>query len=510
MADPLYELLAPYFDQPDAPSANLHIPRPGDFNTASYLARLSTLSLADLVSSEPASLLQAAQSHVRNLQALTKRTHRSVIESSSHLSSLSTLLPDLQTQANNLREEVPKLESAASDFARKYDRSTENEVLDRRKQAMLLARNVDRVSDVLDLPTLLSSTVAAAQTSSTSSAVSSSTSYTSALDLQAHIKRLNALYPQSKMVGSIGIQAEKEMQNMTSMLIASLRSPQLKLAGAMRTIGWLRRVAPDLAANQQATGNRKVVTSQVRDAASTSANRDGALGSLFLLCRLQTLHKMLEALSPLRDLADQETSTREQSASGTAVRRQSQPSAFGNQTERYLKRYIEIFREQSFGIISMYKSIFPTDLPTTEHDHRTVDVDEAANSLIPLPSPLANFTMHLVDLLTRTLTTYMRNVGDKSSRESLLTQVLYCAGSLGRLGADFGMVVAQLEEARESEKSTRDPESAADEDDMGQEWVTVMKKHRVQASRLEILARGVGTGRKGSADVSSPVAVTAM
>jgi hypothetical protein len=40
-----------------------------------------------------------------------------------------------------------------------------------------------------------------------------------------------------------------------------------------------------------------------------------------------------------------------------------------------------------------------------------------------------------------------------------------------------------------------------DEDE--QEWVQVMKKHRVQASRLEILASGVGSGRKTSASLES-------
>jgi hypothetical protein len=32
-------------------------------------------------------------------------------------------------------------------------------------------------------------------------------------------------------------------------------------------------------------------------------------------------------------------------------------------------------------------------------------------------------------------------------------------------------------------------------EDEGERWVRVMKKHRVQASRLELLASGVGTGK---------------
>jgi hypothetical protein len=33
----------------------------------------------------------------------------------------------------------------------------------------------------------------------------------------------------------------------------------------------------------------------------------------------------------------------------------------GQQTDRYLKRYIEIFREQSFAIVSLYKNIFNSE-----------------------------------------------------------------------------------------------------------------------------------------------------
>jgi hypothetical protein len=54
----------------------------------------------------------------------------------------------------------------------------------------------------------------------------------------------------------------------------------------------------------------------------------------------------------------------------------------------------------------------------------------------------------------------------------------------------------------EDELNGEDEDSEkVDEDE--QEWVQVMKKHRVQASRLEILASGVGSGRKTSASLES-------
>lgn len=491
MADPLYELLAPYFDSTDSP------PAPRDPHTASYLTRLSTLSFADLTSNEPASLLHSAQSHLRNLQALSKRSHKAVISSSTHLSSLSSLLPSIGVQAQALSHDLPALEGAASSFAEKYDRNTENAVLDRRKRAALLSRNVDRVADVLDLPSLLSSTVTAAQASSsgTSTAASSATSYASALDVHAHIKRLKALYPQSELVANVSTQSEREMQNLASILIASLQSSTLKLAAGMRTIGWLRRVAPELAEDDYQTSQSHVLSTKSLSLSPNVISNDGALGSLFLICRLHTLHKTLEALDPLRELADQETTQRQQSRDKPA-KQTANMSVPGGQSERYLKRYIEIFREQSFGILSMYKSIFPSNLPEPEegtNTDSTLTASSPQDPLLPLPSPVSSFSLHLVDMLETALRQYLPNISDKSSRESLLTQVLYCAGSLGRLGADFGMMIALLEDdLAQQELANGDAEP---------EWEQVMLKHRIQASRLEVLARGVGSGRKTSMEV---------
>ena len=512
--DPLYELLTPYFDT--TPSST-------NSQTNDYLTRLATLSLPSLTTTEPASLLQSAHSHLRNLQALSKRSHRAVIASSSHLSNLTSLLPSLEAQAQGLRDELPGLAGAATEFGKKYERRStqENTVLDRRKKVMLLSRNVDRVADVLDLPTLLASTVSAAQASTEASTSSTATSYGSALDLHAHIKRLNALYPSSELVGYISTQAEAEIQNLTTILITSLQSPQLKLAGAMRTIGWLRRVAPDLAddgysstaVKSTATGtSTKPFNLPTSTATRSTMDDGGALGSLFLICRLHTLHTTLSALEPLRELADQEGLRRKQGTTSKLLKQhQVSASALGSQSERYLKRYIEIFREQSFGIVSMYRSIFPqqqqqASTASAGDEEGMIDTDAP-------PSPLSSFALHLVDTLTATLRAYIPNITDKSARESLLMQVLYCAGSLGRLGADFGMMTALLLEEEEDEPLGTGHGRNEDSAQAGagdKEWVQVMKKHRVQASRLEVLARGVGSGARkasgGGVDLVSPTA----
>ncbi|KAI9807156.1 MAG: hypothetical protein M1825_005874 [Sarcosagium campestre] len=417
-------------------------------------------------------------------------------------STLTTSLPALAEQAETLQHAVPRLDEEIVRFTNTYAKSAENALLDRRRKAMLLSRNVDRLSDILDLPSLLSSAISSSSSSSSASGTAvtpggqapavSSTNYASALDLHAHIKRLRTLYPNSLLVSQVSAQADEAMRGMTTSLISSLKAPGIKFPAAMRTIGWLRRVAPDL---DDSGGAR------------AGYGNEGSLGALFLVCRLANLLSTLEALLPLRELADQELAKRlERSGPSRAERDQTSGSMWsgGQQTERFLKRYIEIFREQSFAIISTYRSIFPSTLSppndltknTTKLSGSEPSVDQSTGAkndpLLPLPSALATFPLHLVGVLTETLKRYLPNVRDRSSRDSLLTQVLYCAGSLGRLGGDFSMMLASLDDLSS--------DSEDESDDEQDEWVEIVKKHRVQAGRLELLASGIGghEGPKGS------------
>lgn len=427
MADLLHDLISPTLAVGGRRDGK---PETTDPVILEYLSSLASQSLSALESTEQQTLAQSSHTLLLSLQALSKRSHKSIIESASNHGNLKTALPALAISARDLKTAIPKLDNEAVRFSTTYHKSGENEILNARKKALLLSRNTERLVDALDLPTLLSSAI-------TSGSSAAATNYASALDLSGHIRRLHSLYPESQLVDSVSTQADEAMQSMAVNLICSLRTPGLKLASALRTISWLRRVAPDL------------------DLAGAGGN-SGGLGALFLVCRLSTLMNMLAALEPLRDLADQEkTRQQQQSAAGSSW-------SGGQQTERYLKRYIEIFREQSFAIVSMFKSIFPAS--STQSKDST-----DANPLQPIPSALATFPFHLVEMLMETLRIYLPNVKDQASRESLLTQVLYCAGSLGRLGGDFGVLLATLDIG----------EGAEDE------WVEVVKRHRAMAGRLE-------------------------
>ncbi|KIW97668.1 uncharacterized protein Z519_01252 [Cladophialophora bantiana CBS 173.52] len=600
MTDALYDLLQPRLppsSQPSSPSTEI----------SKYLSRLVSLRLSDLTTTEHQSLSQAAQSNLFSIQALSSRSHRTTITSSDHLSTLCSSLPLISTSVDSIKNAIPELDASAVSFASTYSKSKEettsggsgNALLTARRESSLLARQADKAQDILELPSLLSAAIASAHTTSATSTSSASSSgsganYTQALDLFAHIKRLQILYPDSELVKSVVANAETAMKDMTTNLIAGLRGQNLRLAAAIRMIGWLRRVAPELSTstttgllsasaqiNQPGLFTPTFTSQLGMGAPPSSHQQEGHFGALFLVSRLCTFLSMTEALSPLRDLADQETLARKKAARSKTNAQHStsssttrplpnrkpssgagyNPSLAGQQTERYLKRFIEIFREQSFATISMYRNIFPPDeQPQPPHAfHSSSPQPESSLDLsLTLPPALQTFPLYLVDMFISTLKRYLPNVTDPTARESLLMQVLYAANSLGRLGADFSLMIAELDEdekdeyeddqgkdtpedgddaVEEAEVDVKESESVANGltvvDGQGDgkaepnpavlaspdtkaetrpkpkpepEWISIIKKHRVQAARLEALAAGQeradNVQRQGSADVA--------
>lgn len=489
MTDAVYDLLSNDFESPVDETAK---PSRKELD---YISQLANVPLAKLSTEEPKQLSHLENSNVLALQALSSRSHRSVITASNSLSSLEEHLPTLQNAAQGLRDAVPLLDGKILEFAERYSKSnTENAVLDRRKRATLVSQNVDRLTDILELPALLSSAINA---SASSAGAAGGVNYSQALDLSAHIKRLEISHPNSALIKSILAEAETAMREMTSNLVLSLRAQNIRLAAAIRTIGWLRRVAPEM-------GTGLPQTVKLSGGHASHNTSEGSFGYLFLICRLYNLLNMLEALTPLRDLADQETQQRFQKEREAAQRSVSDqlsprktplhsphPLYTGQQTERYLKRYIEIFREQSFATVSMFKNIFPA----------SEDAVAGSTPFLAVPSPLLTFPAHLVSLLFETLKAYVRNLTDQSARDAIFMQVLYAAGSLGRLGADFGLIIADLcdEEAEDEDQGQPRAEKEGDSDAHGEatsslkekvvpEWMRVLKKHRLQSSKLEALS----------------------
>ncbi|OAQ64148.1 oligomeric golgi complex component [Pochonia chlamydosporia 170] len=379
-----------------------------------YLTHLAGQPVDAIRTTEPQLLSQSSQSLLLLIQSLSKKSHKPIVESAATHSSLRQMLPLLSKRTSELTETVPRLDYEAELFSTGFSKGSENNIISERRKALRLLQNAERLIDVMDIPPLLNSAVK-----------SNPVNYSSSLDLYAHVRRLASLYPSSGLVTSVLNEANSAVRQMAVDLITTLQTPNLKLAAGLRTVGWLKRIVPELVANTQT---------------------EESLPAIFLVCRICTLVTTLEALDPLKQLADEER-TRNVKAS--------QVWSGGQHTERYLKRFIEVFREHSFGIVSVSKSV------DASFSHSSAPSNDPIR---PLPSVIASFPLHLIALLMDTLQSYLPIIKDQASRESILTQVLYCAGSLGRLGADFGMFLSAIGMP---------------------EWIELVKRHRLLAGRLE-------------------------
>lgn len=395
----------------------------GDDGTHNYLTHLGGLTTESL-DAEGANLAQSSHSRHVALQALSKKSHDPIIRAAAQHDVLQESLRSLGCESAKLRSSIPKMDSEVVRFSTAFNKSNQLGIIAKRKRDLLLLDNVERLVDVLEVPTLLSTAV-----------TSGPVNHSSALDLSGHVRRLASLYPDSTLISSVSEEADSHINQLALDLVLSLGTPGLKLASAIRTVSLLRRLVPD------------ILSPSARDA------QEKTLGVVFLLRRTATLALTLDALGPLRDLADNEKTNIAATGNGASW-------SGGQHTERYLKRYVEVFREHSFAVISMFRSVF------------VPQATESPDPLQPTPAGLSTLVLHLVDMLLEPLHSYLPVVRDQSSRDSILTQVLYCAGSLGRLGGDFGLLLFGV--------GPRESASQAEH-----EWVEVARRHRLLTGRLE-------------------------
>ena len=115
---------------------------------------------------------------------------------------------------------------------------------------------------------------------------------------------------------------------------------------------------------------------------------------------------------------------------------------------KYLKQYFELIREHLFAIFTQYRSIFSEEYHFNSNLEDNTDIDLIGN-LSPQAEGtftqhiLASFALNITNHIHQTLQSYLPSIpyDDRQTRQSLLTQLLYCAQSLARVGCDFTDIV---------------------------------------------------------------------
>ncbi|KAL1950933.1 hypothetical protein VTO73DRAFT_82 [Trametes versicolor] len=356
-------------------------------DASSYISRLTALSLQEL-EAEPTELASSSAQLTNALTTLCYTSYPTFLSLHATTSTLSSSLDALSNSLSSLLSALPTLESGARTFAQ------ESRVLlaSRRKAALVLEHH-DKLHDVLSLPLLLETSVR-------------NHNYADALLLAQHASTLASRFPSNPLVQSVKADCDARVHSMLAQLLRILHE-QAKLPALFRAVGFLRKM--------------DVLTEQ-------------ELALAFLAGRSAYLDGTLRAVEIEKKGLDGEGS----------VERERDIHA------RYLKRYVDAWREGVHDVVTQYTTIF------LDRPHSSEPAPPELHVL------LTTFTTvrvsELLDLLRETLPL----VADPSLLSSLLTQLTYCATSFARVGMDFRAALGPLFVTAVRKGITREFEDAAE------------------------------------------------
>ncbi|KAI0714581.1 Dor1-domain-containing protein [Earliella scabrosa] len=328
---------------------------------APYIAHLTSLSLHEL-EAEPTELASSSAQLTNALTTLCYTSYPTFLSLHATTSTLSSSLDALSSSLSSLLSSLPTLETSARTFAQ--DSRT---LLSSRRKAALVLEHHDKLHDVLSLPMLLETSVR-------------NHNYADALLLAQHAATLATRFPTNPLVQSVKADCDTRVHSMLAQLLRVLHE-QAKLPALFRAVGFLRKM--DVLSEQE-------------------------LALAFLSGRSTYLDGTLRAVEVEKGMAGEGSVERE---------RESQA--------RYLKRYVDAWREGVHDVVTQYTTIF-------------LDRPQGAE---PAPSELHVLLTTFTTLHVRRLLDLLRDtlplVADPSLLTSLLTQLTYCATSFARVGMDF-------------------------------------------------------------------------
>ncbi|KAI9300473.1 Dor1-like family-domain-containing protein [Cunninghamella echinulata] len=356
--------------------------------TKDYLTRLKSLTLEEL-KNEPFTIRETQQQIQSDAQQLAYEDYPSFLHAQTCRRELDTTLNGLDNHFTGMLSSVPALQAACEQFTMEA-----KTIMQERSKITRVLEHQHSLVDLLELPQLMDTCVWNGY-------------YTEAMDLASHVRLLYTRYPLS-IVGTIHDQVQTSSDLMLVQLISHLRRP-IKLAAAMNVIGYLRRM--------------DIFTSETE------------LRLAFLRCRHDFVEQKLEKIKK-PSLSSSTTTTddhhvpfstknniNKNNNQSTIAAVSPSPSTSSQETFDYLKKYLDIMREQMFEIATQYMSVFSSK----END-----------------TLLSNYMIQLITLIQHTLTNHLVDIQDTSALASLLTQLQYCGMSLGRVGLDFRQLCVSI------------------------------------------------------------------
>ncbi|CAG8609641.1 4718_t:CDS:1 [Paraglomus brasilianum] len=350
-----------------------------------YLNRLTALPL-DSLKLEP-SLVKDEEAKIQaDLAELCFREYKSFIHTSDCSAQTKDLLDKLDIHLDLLLSTIPSFEKACLSFSQQTE-----EISRERNSINTILENYNNLVDILEIPQLVDACV-------------QDGAYSEAMDLSAYVTRLLSKYPTIPVIQQIDQCVKRSIQQMLSKLVALLSEP-INLPVCLKAIGYLRRM-------------------EVFDEAE--------LRLVFLLSRDAYFQSLLRGIEKEK-----------------------------NDPVEYLRQYVGIFKERFFEIVAHYRNVFSDDgsfissslysapySPSSPSSPSWKAAMESPTSEISATKPvtasttvLADYTVHILGQLTTVLAEFTPLINDTSALPTILTQLMYCGMSLGRVGVDFRHLV---------------------------------------------------------------------
>ncbi|KAF5384767.1 hypothetical protein D9615_001053 [Tricholomella constricta] len=402
-----------------------------------YETHLTSLALADLVA-EPGALQTQAHHLTSSLTSLTHTSYPTFLVLHQSTSALTNSLQDLSSSLSSLiTTSLPALQDATAAW---HTRTTD--ILHKRSKARLVLDQHDKIKDLLDIPIFIDSCVRNGY-------------FQEALALATHVRAMATRPGAPLILVSIHVEVEAAIAQMLVVLLRTLNEPGRKLPALWKAVNFLRKMDA-FGPGQDQSDHPVLACLAPHDGDRASAEELLALA--FLSGRLACLTAALEPIS--RDIHRLTNPTATSASTDHELPVHANGHSLSDHDKediaRYLKKYIDVWREGAYDIITQYSTIFlgqhhqnpqTTSLPKSPTSHRRPSLQlqfaplaptpTLAPSLLPLLSP--HLVSHLLPLLKTTLPLLPLPL-----LPSLLTQLTYCATAFTRVGLDFRGLVAGI------------------------------------------------------------------
>ncbi|KAF5382240.1 hypothetical protein D9757_008928 [Collybiopsis confluens] len=346
-----------------------------------YLEHLTSFDLETLLS-EPGVLQTQSHHLTSSLTSLTHTSYPTFISLFSSTSALSASLSELSSSLDSLlNDSLPALETSVSN----WDNETAS-VLATRRETRTVLESHDKLRDLLDIPLLINTCVR-------------NSYFTEALSLAAHARALMSHYSSPPLIlTSILAEVDVAINHMLVSLLTTLHEPNKKLPALWKAVNFLRKMQGAFAGEEE-------------------------IALAFLSGRELCLKATLD--DPRRDIFRIATLEGELS------------SGDKDDLAKYLGKYVGLWREGVYDLITQYDSIFLSNAPK--------DVSSTA-----LHGLLTTYTSHVLRTYLLPLLSFTPESPPPpitslpiSSLPSLVTQLTYCSAALGRAGAGFHSTLAR-------------------------------------------------------------------